>query len=200
MPHRLRRRLLIGAPLALLLAACDSGPHFNTLDISSRDEAMRDALRLSDPLGQPRSLADFRGKAVVVFFGYTQCPDVCPTSLMMLKDALGQLGPDASRVQVIFVSVDPARDTPQQLAVYMKAFDPSFLALTGSEADIARVAKAFQVVYEKRGDIAGGRYTIDHTAGCFIFDPQGHARLFARHGETATRIAEDLRTLLATTA
>lgn len=193
----IRRQILIaGTGLALLgLAGCQRGPRFNTTDISGTD--MSSALKLRDHNGQARSIADFAGKVVVIFFGYTNCPDVCPTSLMMLKEALGSLGPDASRVQVLFVSVDPARDTPQQLATYMKAFDPTFLALTGSEAEIAAVAKAFKVFYEKKGDIAGGKYTIDHTAGCYIFGPDGRTRLFARHGETPERVAADIKLLLA---
>ncbi|MEN3113280.1 SCO family protein [Uliginosibacterium paludis] len=192
-----RRRIIAAAcGLALLgLTGCQRGPRFNTTDISGSD--MGAALRLTDHHGRPRTMADFAGKAVVVFFGYTNCPDVCPTSLMMLKEALAALGPDASRVQVLFVSVDPARDTPQQLGAYMQAFDPGFLALSGSDAEIAAVAKAFKVFYEKKGDIAGGHYTIDHTAGCYIFGPDGRTRLFARHGETPERVAADLKLLLA---
>lgn len=193
------RRKLLGGGLALaalpLLTACSKGPRFNNTDISGAD--MGPALDLVDHTGRRRKMADFRGKVVVVFFGYTMCPDVCPTSLMMLKEALEQLGPDADRVQVLFVSVDPGRDTPQQLASYVTAFDPRFLGLTGSEEEIARVAKGFKVFYEKKGDVASGRYTMDHTAGCFIFDPEGRTRLFARHGETPARIAADLTLLLA---
>lgn len=193
---RRRQFLLTASSLAILgLAGCQRGPHFNTTDIGGSN--MGATLRLTDHNGQQRTLADFKGKAVVIFFGYTNCPDVCPTSLMMLKDALGELGADAARVQVLFISIDPARDTPQQLATYMKAFDPGFLALTGSDAEIASVAKDFKVFYEKKGDIAGGRYTIDHTAGCYIFGPDGRARLFARHGETASRVAADIKLLLA---
>lgn len=190
-----RRQILTAALAGLMLQACEAGPGFNTTSVAGAKYGP--GLQLRDHNGQMRSLADFQGKAVVIFFGYTMCPDVCPTSLSTLKDALAQLGEDAARVQVLFISVDPARDTPERLALYMNAFRPDFLALTGSDAEIARVAKEFGAVYEKKGDVAGGYYTIDHTAGCYIFDPTGRPRLFARHGETASRIAADLRLLLA---
>lgn len=180
--------------MALVMAACSSRAQFNTTDVTGATYGP--ALKLHDHDGQLRTLADFRGKAVVVFFGYTNCPDVCPTSLAMLMQVMKQLGPDASRVQVLFVTVDPGRDTPERLKQYVGAFDPTFLGLTGSDAEIAAVAREFRVVYEKHGDIASGRYSVDHTAGCFIFDPQGRARLFARHGETAERIAADIKQLL----
>jgi len=190
------RGLLLGLIMLFSLVACESGGHFNTTDVTGA--AYGPGLNLHDHNGQMRSLADFRGKVVVIFFGYTNCPDVCPTSLAMLAQALQQLGPtDAARVQVLFVTVDPARDTPTQLKAYMSAFNPGFLALTGSEVEIARVAREFKVVYEKHGDIASGHYSVDHTAGCFIFDPKGKARLFARHGETAERVAGDLKASLA---
>ena len=187
----LKRVLLIVTVLGL--AAC--GQQFNTTDVTGA--AYGPGLHLHDHNGQMRSLADFKGKAVVIFFGYTNCPDVCPTSLAMLMQVMQQLGPDASRVQVLFVTVDPGRDTPERLKQYVGAFNPAFLGLTGSEAEIATVAHEFKVIYEKHGDIASGRYSVDHTAGCFIFDPQGRARLFARHGETAERITADLKRLLA---
>jgi protein SCO1/2 len=191
------RHLLLICLSSLSLAACDKGPHFNTTDVTG--VTYGPALRLQDHNGQVRTLADFRGKAVVIFFGYTNCPDVCPTSLTLLQDAMRQLGPDAKRVQVLFVTVDPQRDTAERLKLYMNAFDPGFLGLVGTETEIAKVAKEFKVIYEKHGDIAGGRYSVDHTAGCFIFDPQGRPRLFARHGETAERIAADIKLLLSGT-
>jgi protein SCO1 len=187
----LNRVLLIVTVLGLV--AC--GQQFNTTDVTGAGYGP--SLHLHDHNGQMRSLADFKGKAVVIFFGYTNCPDVCPTSLAMLMQVMQQLGPDASRVQVLFVTVDPNRDTPERLKQYVGAFNPAFLGLTGSEAEIATVAHEFKVIYEKHGDIASGRYSVDHTAGCFIFDPQGRARLFARHGETAERITADLKRLLA---
>lgn len=192
--RRWLRIVLLGL-MTLGVVACGPRVQFNTTDVTGA--AYGPGLRLHDHNGQMRSLADFKGKAVVVFFGYTNCPDVCPTSLAMLMQVMQLLGPDASRVQVLFVTVDPNRDTAERLKQYVGAFDPGFLGLTGSEAEIAAVAREFRVVYEKHGDVASGRYSVDHTAGCFIFDPQGRARLFARYGETAERIAADLRRLLA---
>lgn len=189
-----RHLLLIGLS-CFGLAACEQGPHFNTTVVSGATYGP--ALRLPDHDGQLRTLADFQGKVVAIFFGYTNCPDVCPTSLAMLQDVQRQLGPDGEHVQVLFVTVDPLRDTAERLKMYMNAFDPRFLGLVGSEAEVAVVAKAFKVIYEKHGDIASGRYSVDHTAGCFIFDRQGRARLFARHGETASRVAADIKLLLA---
>ncbi|GAB2901594.1 SCO family protein [Uliginosibacterium flavum] len=189
------RHLLLICLAGLSLAACEPKPGFNTTDVSGAD--FGPGLHLPDHNGQLRTLADFRGKAVAVFFGYTNCPDVCPTSLAMLLDVQRQLGPDADRVQVLFVTVDPQRDTAERLKMYMNAFDPRFLGLVGTEAEVAILAKEFKVFYEKHGDIASGRYSVDHTAGCYIFDPQGRPRLFARHGETASRVAADIKLLLA---
>jgi len=189
------RHLLLLCLTSLSLAACERGASFNTTDVTGASYGP--ALRLADQNGQVRTLADFHGKVVAIFFGYTNCPDVCPTSLAMLKEARALIGPDAARVQVLFVTVDPQRDTPERLKMYMNAFDPSFLGLSGSDAETATVAREFKVIYEKHGDIASGRYSVDHTAGCFIFGPDGRARLFARHGETASRVAVDLKLLLA---
>jgi len=175
-----------------LLAAC--GYRYNGVDISSKDYG--GALRLTDFNGQPRSMADFKGKVVAVFFGYTQCPDVCPTNLATFRDLLHKLGPDADRVAVIFVTLDPERDNPILLRTYMGAFDPRFLALRGSVEETARVAKGFDVIYAKQGDIAGGRYTLDHTASTYLFDAQGKTRLLERYGETPERLEADLRQLL----
>lgn len=188
-------RLLLLCVLLLSLSACQRGPAFNTIDVSGATYGP--GLRLKDHNGQLRSLADFRGKVVSVFFGYTNCPDVCPTSLVMQQEVQRLLGADAERVQVLFVTVDPQRDTPERLKMYMNAFDPRFLGLIGSETEVATVAKEFKVFYEKKGDIANGRYSVDHTAGSYIFGPDGRARLFARHGETAARVAADIKLLLA---
>ncbi len=142
-------------------------------------------------------MADFHGKVVAVFFGYTQCPDVCPTNLALFQSLVAKLGPDAERLAVIFVTLDPERDSAEKLAMYMNAFDPRFIALRGSPAETAQIAKAFGVIYTKQGDIATGRYSLDHTASTYVFDHLGKTRLLVRYGETPERIEADLRLLLA---
>jgi protein SCO1/2 len=186
---------LLGALfVALWLAGCGpSGPTFKNADVTGAD-CCKD-FRLTDHHGKTRTLADFRGKAVVVFFGYTQCADVCPTTLMEIKGVLQQLGADAKRVQVLFISVDPERDTRELLASYIPAFDPDFLGLYGDAETTARTAKEFRVFYQKQAGSTPASYTVDHTAGSYVFDPQGRVRLFVRHGQ-AENLAADLRTLL----
>ncbi len=180
--------------IAALLAGCGpSGPSFKSTDITGADWAQDFAL--TDQTGKPRTLTDFRGKVVVVFFGYVHCPDVCPTTLVELRDVVEKLGDDGKRVQVVFVTVDPERDTPQLLADYMPVFHPSFLALYGSLEQTARVAKEFKVFYQKVPGSAPGDYTVDHTAGIYVFDPKGRVRLFVRHGRLSDLVA-DIRTLL----
>jgi protein SCO1/2 len=152
---------------------------------------------LNDHNGKPRSLADFRGSVVAMFFGYTQCPDVCPTSMTAMAEVMKQLGSDAKRVQVLFVTVDPERDTPPLLAQYVPQFHPSFLGLYGDVPATQRVAKDFKVFYEKRPGSTPTSYTIDHTAGTYVFDPQGRLRLFVKHGEKPDLVAADIRLLLA---
>lgn len=151
--------------------------------------------RLTDQNGRPRSLADFRGKAVVLFFGYTHCPDVCPTTLADLAQAMKLLGAEASRVQVLFVTVDPERDTPELLAQYMPAFDPAFLALYGDAQSTAQAAAAFGVLYSKQPTASG--YSMDHSSGAYLIDPAGRVRLLAPYGQRAEWQADDLRLLLA---
>lgn len=183
------------ALLPLCLSACDQAVQFNTTDVTGVKYGP--ALSMPDQHGKLRSLPEFSGKLVAVFFGYTNCPDVCPTSLAQLADIKKQLGADGERLQTIFVTVDPQRDTPEFLARYMAAFDPSFIALRGDLAQTDAVVKEFNAYYAFRGDVASGKYTVDHTAGIYLFDPQGRPRLFARHGETAERILHDMRLLLA---
>ena len=182
--------------LATLLAACGArGPDFQASDITGASFG-RD-FELRDPTGRLRHLAEFRGKAVVVFFGYTQCPDVCPTTLAALADAMKRLGPDADRVQVLFITVDPERDTPQLLAQYVPAFDPRFLGLYGDADATARTAKEFRILYQKVAGSTPGNYTMDHSAGSYVYDPQGRLRLYVANGQGADVFAHDLRALLA---
>jgi protein SCO1 len=151
---------------------------------------------LKDHTGKVRRLADFKGKAVIVFFGFTHCPDVCPTTLAELATVMQELGPLADKVQVLFITVDPERDTPELLAKYVPAFDPRFLGLVGNAAETEQVAKEFKAFYQKVPGKTAGSYTVDHTAGSYIFDPQGRVRLFARHGQGPEPIVHDLKILL----
>jgi len=175
-----------------LLAGCDSRPQFRSVDITGVDYGK--TLALTDHNGKPRMLEEFRGKAVVVFFGFTQCPDVCPTTLADVAGALKKLGPDAARVQVLFVTVDPERDTPQLLAQYVAAFDPGFIALRGDLPATQAAAKEFKIFFEKRK--TGGGYTIDHSAQSYVLDGQGRLRLLVRHDRIAQDLADDLRLIL----
>jgi protein SCO1/2 len=188
------RHLAAIALAASLLACTAGGPQFKASDITGSSFG-RD-FELRDPQGSTRRLADFRGKAVVVFFGYTQCPDVCPTTLASLAEAMKQLGPDADRVQVLFITVDPERDTPALLAQYLPAFDPRFLGLYGDAEATARTAKEFKIIYQKVPGSSAGTYTMDHSAGTYVFDPQGRLRLYVANGQGADVFAHDLRELL----
>lgn len=187
-------RLLL-LTLALLLAGCDSRPQFVNTDISEADYA-RD-FALTDHNGKPRTMADFRGKAVVIFFGYTQCPDVCPTTMTGMAEAMKLLGGDAAKVQVLFVTVDPERDTQQLLAQYVPVFNPSFLGLFADAQTIARTAQEFRVFYKKQPGSTPTTYTVDHSAGSYVYDPQGRLRLYIKHGEKPEVIAKDLKLLVA---
>jgi protein SCO1/2 len=184
-----------GLTVALLfLAACDSGaPKFKNVDMTGADYAK--GFALTDHTGTPRTLADFRGKVVVVFFGFTRCPDACPTTMVELKEVMRKLGPDANKVQVLFVTLDPERDTQQALAQYVPAFDSRFLGLYGDPATTQKTAKDFKVFYEKRAGEKPDSYTIDHTAASYVFDPEGRLRLFVKHDQVAT-LTDDIRTLL----
>jgi len=193
--HILARPCLVA--LVLTLTACSAGgPKFQASDITGSSFG-RD-FELKDPQGKTRRLADFKGKAVVLFFGYTQCPDVCPTTLAALAEAMKQLGPDADRVQVLFVTVDPERDTPQLLAQYVPAFDPRFLGLYGDADATSRTAKEFKVIYQKVPGASPGTYTMDHSAGTYVFDPQGRLRLYVANGQGPDVFVHDLRELLRT--
>ena len=139
---------------------------------------------------------DFFFNSVTIFFGYTQCPDVCPTALSGMSEVMRQLGPDGDRLQVLFITVDPERDTPALLAEYVPVFDKRFLGLYGTPDKIAEVAKDFRVFYRKSGDLAG-HYTIDHSAGTYVFDPEGRLRLYMKHAEDPALMTADIKALLA---
>jgi protein SCO1/2 len=178
-----------------LLSACsEAKPQFSSIDITGADYA-RD-FAMPDHNGRPRSLQDFRGKVVVVFFGYTQCPDVCPTSMAELAEVKKMLGQDGERLQGLFVSLDPERDTPEVLKAYMGNFDPTFLALRPELDKLPQLAKDFKVFYKKVDGKTPASYTLDHSAGSYIFDPQGRVRLYSRYGSGAAALASDVRLLL----
>ncbi len=188
-------RKFLAFAAAVLLAACGAdAPKFKSTDITGADFGKELALTGHD--GKPRTLADFRGKAVVVFFGFTHCPDICPTTLVDAAAVMKALGKDAERVQVLMVTVDPERDTAEVLSKYVPAFDPRFLGLYGDAAATQRVAKEFKIFYEKRPGSVPGAYTVDHSGQSYIIDPQGRLRLFVRHDRIAQDLAEDLRALL----
>jgi protein SCO1 len=181
---------------ALVLAGCgDSAPAFQNLDITGNSQ-FGSNFAIPDTSGKLRTLADFKGKAVVLFFGYTHCPDVCPTTMAELSQAMQQLGPEAARVQVLFVTIDPARDTQDVLSQYVAAFNPSFIGLRPNDAQLAKVAKDFRVYYAKVPGKAADGYTMDHTAASYVFDPSGKLRLFARDGQGAQPWVHDLKLLL----
>jgi len=188
------RRVLAAAASALLVACGASGPKFRSTDITGADFGK--ALSLTGHDGKPRTLAEFRGKAVVLFFGYTHCPDVCPTTLADLAGVMKTLGKDAERVQVLFVTLDPERDTPQVLSQYVPAFDPRFLGLYGDAAATARAAKEFKIFYQKRAGTTPTSYNLDHSAQTYVIDPRGELRLFVRQERIAADLADDLRALL----
>ena len=185
--------LWVGA--AGIFSACSpKGPKFQGVDLTGAEYG-RD-LPLTDQFGKERSIKDFAGKVVVVFFGYTQCPDVCPTSMSELAEVKRSLGADGDKLQGIFVTVDPERDTPELLAQYVPVFDARFLGLYGTAEKIAEVAKEFRVFYRKSGDLAG-HYTIDHTAGTYVFGPDGRPRLYVKHAEDPQVVVADIKALLA---
>jgi len=182
------------AALVFLAGCGPSKPSFRNADITGAEFGKDFAL--TDHTGKPRTLVDFRGKVVVMFFGYTRCPDVCPTTMAELKQVLGKLGDDARRVQVLFVTVDPERDTQALLAQYVPAFDPGFLGLYGDLAATAKVAKEFKMFYQKVPGSKPDNYTMDHTAASYVFDAQGRLRLLVKHGSGGDALVEDLKTLL----
>ena len=193
-----QRRVFLSALVVMLataLVACNPDkPSFKAIDITGADYAR--GFTLTDHNGQTRSLSDFKGHVVVVFFGYTQCPDVCPTSMTELAEVKRLLGDQGDKLQGVFVTVDPVRDTPEMLKAYMANFDPSFLAFIPTPEQLAVVAKDFKVYYKKVDGKTPTSYTMDHSAGSYVFDAQGHLRLFSRYGSGPQALAEDIRTLL----
>jgi protein SCO1 len=178
------------------LAGCGQpGPQFKNIDITGADYGKD--FHLVDHTGKPRQLADFRGKIVLLFFGYTHCPDVCPVTMAQLAILMKELGADARRVQVLFVTLDPERDTKELLAQYVPAFNPDFLGLYGDMAATQATARDFHVFFEKQAGKTPDTYTIDHTAGTYVFDTQGRLRLFVRYGQEGSDLLADLKTLLA---
>ena len=197
----LKRVMLAAALAASLLGGCDrlgggaQKPSFKAVDITGAEYARE--LSLTDADGKPRQLSDFHGKVTAVFFGYTQCPDVCPTTLAELAAVKRQLGKDGDRLQGVFVSVDPERDTPEILKAYMASFDSSFVALRGTPEQTQAAARNFKVFFAQVPGKTEGSYTVDHTAGTYVFDAQGRVRLFIRYGSGAEALAHDRQLLLA---
>ena len=189
------RHCCIAAAL-IALTACSPKPEFKNIDITGSTAFGKD-FSLQDPDGKLRTLADFKGKVVVMFFGYTQCPDICPTTLTEMQQVMTLLGPLSDKVQVLFVTVDPQRDTAAILKQYVPAFDPRFLGLRPvDDAALEKVAKDFKIYYKKVPGTSAGSYTMDHTAGSYAFDPEGRLRLYIKHAQGPETLAHDLKELL----
>lgn len=185
----------LGLLVVLALSGCGQDkPAFKGVDITGADYAQ--GWELTDHNGQVRTLKDFAGKAVVVFFGYTQCPDVCPTALQEMVAAKQLLGADADKLQGVFITVDPERDTPELLKAYMANFGPDFVALHPTLDQLSKATKDFKIYYKKVEGKTPTSYTMDHSAGSFTFDPQGRVRLYNRHGSGAAALADDVKILL----
>jgi protein SCO1/2 len=192
------RRFLLCVLALFALAACTSEtPKFNAIDITGADYAK--GFTLTDHNAQTRSLTDFKGKVVVLFFGYTQCPDVCPTTMTELVEVKRLLGTNGDKLQAVFVTVDPARDNPELLKAYMTNFDPTFVAFIPKVEQLAVVAKDFKIYYKKQEGKTPTSYTMDHSAGSYVYDTQGNVRLYSRYGSGAQVLAQDIQTLLKTT-
>jgi len=182
--------------LATLLAACSSKIKFNNVDISG-SSSFSPSFELEDQTGKLRHLEDFKGKVLVVFFGYTQCPDVCPTTMFEMKKVMDLLGKDASKVQVAFITLDPERDTIELLEKYVPSFDPSFIGLRAkNDESLEQVVKGYKVFYQKVPGKDPKYYTIDHTAGSYVIDQKGQLRLFVKHNQGEKALAEDRKQLI----
>lgn len=184
-----------GALAVLGLTACsEAKPSFNAIDLTGAEYA-RD-FRLTDMDGRERTLADFKGKVVAVFFGFAQCPDVCPTTMLEMKQIKDKLGADGDKLQVVYITVDPERDTAEVMKAYMQAFDPSFLALIPTAEQLAATAKDYKVYYKKVEGKTPTSYTMDHSAATYLYDPQGRLRLYARYGTPVDAMTADIQALL----
>jgi protein SCO1/2 len=180
----------------MAMSACSPKPDFKNIDITGSTSFGKD-FSLLDPDGKVRTLADYKGKVVVMFFGYTQCPDICPTTLTEMQQVMALLGPQSDKVQVLFVTVDPERDTAAILKQYVPSFDTRFLGLRpADDAALEKVTKDFKIYYKKVPGSSPGSYTIDHTAGSYAFDPEGHLRLYIKHAQGPETLAHDLKELL----
>ena len=192
------RRFFNGCALACLVVAMTActpdKPKFNAIDVTGADYAK--GFTLIDHQGQTRSLSDFKGKVVVLFFGYTQCPDVCPTTMTELVEVKRLLGADGDKLQGVFVTVDPARDTAELLKAYMGNFDPTFVAFIPTPEQLATVAKDYKVYYKRSEGKTPTSYTMDHSAGSYVYDTQGNLRLYSRYGSGAQALAQDIQVLL----
>ena len=188
--------LTIVIAASVFLAGCEPAKlPFNAVDITGVQGYGND-FRLTDHTGKPRTMADFRGKVVAIFFGFTQCPDVCPTTLAEMKQVMQLLGKDSERLQVLFITIDPKRDTPELLSKYVPSFNPAFLGLYGDAAATAQVAKDFKIIYRAVPGKTADSYTMDHSAGMLVFDPEGRLRLFMNYGLAADKMAADIKRLL----
>ena len=188
------RAALIAAAAAGLVACMEGKLQFSSIDMTGADYAKD--FRMPDQDGRLRSLKDFQGKVVVLFFGYTQCPDVCPTTMGELAQVKKLLGADADKLQVLFVTVDPQRDTPEVLKAYMANFDPAFVALRGTPDQLAAMAKDFKVYYKKTGGKTPTSYSMDHSAASYVYDSRGQLRLYTRYGSGTAALASDIKLLL----
>ena len=187
----------LGLLAALLLASCSSPPPFKAKPVP--DSPLAPAFTLTDQYGQPRSLADFKGKVVSLFFGFTHCPDICPTHLARQAEVMRQLGPLSDQVKVLFVSLDPERDSPEALKRYMDAFDPRFIALTGTPEQTSLVAKQYKIFWQKTLlPNSALVYTIDHATNSFVIDQQGRLRLTVPHEMSAADVTHDLKLMIET--
>ena len=188
--------LFAGATVTLVACSAEK-PQFKSIDLTGADYAK--GFALSDQHGKPRTLQDFTGKVVVVFFGFTQCPDVCPTSMAELAEVKKLLGPDGDKLQAVFITVDPERDTPEVLKAYMANFDPTFIALRPTLAELPDFAKSYKVFYKKVEGRTATSYSMDHSAGSYVYDAKGQIRLYNRYGSGAEALASDIKLLMKNT-